>query len=270
MFGLGGNSVSGSVGSFLTNTSKALKQSLSINSKTVMPMLPIKVPKELQSQLQSVKSKKNEMAKSTSSIYQIAFGIDIKQKVYYDYTLLRNQYGNLKVNEVLNSKIWEGLLDDEGRLTLSELELKKFIYYGRGIHPDIRDTVWSFILELHSWRSTKTDRENISYIQRQEYFASLSEWKAMLTEYDSSESILNEPVTGAAGDEQEDIKFMSKLKERKYRIEKDVVRTQQNCDSQAGLESDMEKIQLDSGSLIDNQPRLSLLRNILMSNDFII
>jgi hypothetical protein len=83
----------------------------------------------------------------------------------------------------------------------------------------------------------------------------------------STEILQKEPVTGAAGDEQEDVEFRLKLKERKYRIEKDVVRTQQHVELEAGLEKeiDSETVHLDCGRLIEAQPHLSMLRNILMS-----
>lgn len=138
---------------------------------------------------------------------------------------------------------WLSYFGNDGRLldpsedAIKELQSRVFF---SGLETDIRPVAWKFLLGVYPWDSTEAEREAID--RRAEYcFRSLlSLWQAVL-DPSVDEATLPEPgllesltamkscsanleVTNA-GDEHSDLSYAEKVKERFYRITKDVVRT---------------------------------------------
>ncbi|KAK7788661.1 hypothetical protein R5R35_013084 [Gryllus longicercus] len=63
--------------------------------------------------------------------------------------------------------MWINLLNEEGQLE-DDLTLRKGIFFG-GLQPEMRSTVWPFLLHCFTFQSTYEDREQIVAIRRQEY-----------------------------------------------------------------------------------------------------
>jgi hypothetical protein len=108
-----------------------------------------------------------------------------------------------------------------------------------------------------------------------EYAALESYWKTILADAAANatpETESNSPTNGPGGDEAEEGDVISKIKERKYRIEKDVVRTDRQIPFFASPDRpDMPVLPLHDGGNGDvNEervlaPNLELLRNVLLS-----
>ncbi|TPX32565.1 hypothetical protein SmJEL517_g04377 [Synchytrium microbalum] len=124
---------------------------------------------------------------------------------------------------------WLLLYDNTGRLLIDPMTLREMIY-NAGLEDDVRPVVWMYMLGVYPWASTEKERNEIMELKRAEYEAMKREWTIILNDVDK-EDVANGVPPGQinsnaqAGDEREDGDVLSKLKERRYRIEKDVVRT---------------------------------------------
>ncbi|XP_024533139.1 TBC1 domain family member 15 isoform X2 [Selaginella moellendorffii] len=123
----------------------------------------------------------------------------------------------------LGKSEWNSFLDGEGRVT-NPNELKKRIFRG-GVEPSMRPLVWKFLLEFFSFDSTSKERDALLVKRREEYRVLKAQWQA---------------------------KRFSKFRERKSRIEKDVVRTDRATEFYGG----------------DDNPNVDMLRDILITYSF--
>ncbi|KAI9010621.1 hypothetical protein DFJ74DRAFT_710868 [Hyaloraphidium curvatum] len=152
--------------------------------------------------------------------------------------------------------------DKEGRLEKSEEKIREHVFYS-GIDMDIRPSLWPFLLGVYKWTSTEAERLEVKTKHNEEYFELERQWKALLRPSPSAgsspalngEQLPAIPSTSAnavlselktelqapgtvrsptAGDEAEGQDLVSALRERRYRIEKDVVRTDRNIPFFAG------------------------------------
>lgn len=92
--------------------------------------------------------------------------------------------------------------DPDGRV-LNVDELKKSIFRG-GVEPELRSTLWKFLLEYYDWNSTIKSRAEKRKLRENDYFRIKLQWESM-------------------NDEQK--QRFSLMKERESLIEKDVART---------------------------------------------
>lgn len=129
----------------------------------------------------------------------------------------------------LGSDEWATFLDLEGRLVDSKA-LKERIFHG-GMEHGIRQEVWKFLLGYYKFDSTNAERQYLSLIKKEEYQILKSQWQSI---------------------SQTQAKKFSKFRERKSRIEKDVVRTDRSLPYYAG----------------DDNPNLDRLRDILLTYSF--
>lgn len=67
----------------------------------------------------------------------------------------------------ISREVWESLLNELGQVE-DDLALRKGIFFG-GLEPEMRSTVWPFLLYCYSYQSTYEEREQIIAIRRQEY-----------------------------------------------------------------------------------------------------
>ncbi|XP_057856368.1 uncharacterized protein LOC131065754 isoform X2 [Cryptomeria japonica] len=129
----------------------------------------------------------------------------------------------------LGSDEWATFLDFEGRV-VDPKALKKRIFYG-GIEHNLRQEVWKFLLDYYQFDSTYAEREYLVSTKKEEYQILKSQWQSV-------------SVSQA--------KRFSKFRERKSRIEKDVVRTDRSLPYYDG----------------DDNPNLDRLRDILLTYSF--
>eukprot|EP00252_Welwitschia_mirabilis_P020499 TRINITY_DN5046_c0_g1_i3.p1 TRINITY_DN5046_c0_g1~~TRINITY_DN5046_c0_g1_i3.p1 ORF type:complete len:672 (+),score=142.29 TRINITY_DN5046_c0_g1_i3:181-2196(+) len=124
---------------------------------------------------------------------------------------------------------WATFLDSEGRVVDSKA-FRKRIFYG-GIEHGLRQEVWKFLLGYYLFDSTYEERQHLSSTKREEYHVLKSQWQS---------------VTPSQA------KRFSKFRERKSRIEKDVVRTDRSLPYYAG----------------DDNLNINRLRDILLTYSF--
>ncbi|MCO5569513.1 hypothetical protein L7F22_023226 [Adiantum nelumboides] len=124
---------------------------------------------------------------------------------------------------------WATFLDSEGRVTDSKA-LRKRIFYG-GLGHQLRREVWKFLLGYHHYDSTYAEREELCTKQYKEYKLLKAQWQTISAEQ---------------------AKRFAKFRERKSRVEKDVVRTDRVLPFYAG----------------DDNQNVSMLHDILVTYSF--
>jgi len=108
-------------------------------------------------------------------------------------------------DQPLTEEEWQKSLDINGRL-LDATVIKKRIFHG-GVSPELRPTIWKFLLNFYPWTSTEEERQQILKSKTEEYDTMRKQWQAF-----SSVQLSNFP----------------ELLKRKDQIEKDVHRTDIN------------------------------------------
>ncbi|KAJ7539104.1 hypothetical protein O6H91_11G077100 [Diphasiastrum complanatum] len=129
----------------------------------------------------------------------------------------------------LGSEEWATFLDADGRV-VDFKALKKRIFYG-GIEPSLRREVWKFLLEHYQFDSTYKERKGLTTQKKEAYITLKAQWQTI-------------------SDDQ--AKRFAKFRERKSRVEKDVVRTDRSLPFYAD----------------DENPNITLLRDILITYSF--
>lgn len=103
---------------------------------------------------------------------------------------------------------WEGWLDEHGKLTLPEEVVKERIFAG-GISAEVRPILWPMLLGVYKWDTTKEQREQKDIENWECYSAKIQQWL-----------------------EAEENEF---LQQEKFRIEKDIYRTDRDTSMFAKL-----------------------------------
>ncbi|KAJ6673241.1 RABGAP/TBC DOMAIN-CONTAINING PROTEIN [Salix viminalis] len=120
-------------------------------------------------------------------------------------------------------------LDSEGRVMDSDA-LKKRIFYGGAEHSTCKE-VWPLLLGYHAYDSTYAEREYLKSTKKSEYETVKQQWQCISTEQ---------------------AKRFTKFRERKGRIDKDVVRTDRTLSFYEG----------------DDNANVNILRDILLTYSF--
>ena len=107
-----------------------------------------------------------------------------------------------KVEKPLDRETWLSFFDNEGRINDVE-KLKTRIYFG-GVDNSIRSEVWKFLLEYYPYNSTFSERGVLREQKAKEYEILKNQWKTISPKQES--------------------RFFQ-FRDRKSRIEKDVIRT---------------------------------------------
>ncbi|KAG6551031.1 hypothetical protein Mapa_007264 [Marchantia paleacea] len=131
----------------------------------------------------------------------------------------------------LGSEEWRSFMDSEGRV-VDPKALRKRIFHG-GVEPEVRHVIWKFLLGYHQFDSTYAEREYLMALKKEEYEILKAQWQTVSPEQ---------------------AKRFAKYRERKHRVEKDVVRTDRTLPYYAG-----------EG---DDNPNITLLRDILVTYSF--
>jgi len=175
---------------------------------------------------------------------------------------------------------WVTYYDNEGRLNKTEDELRELIYHS-GLENDIRMDAWKYLLNIFPWDSTEENRKEINLTRQQSYDSLKQQWKAILANGPTSpvemqeEEEVPQQVTNA-GDERFETDIYKRIMDRKFRIEKDVLRTDRTIpmysNSSNNVSSDKpviyDDIETDTSQAGWNS-NLELLRDILVTYTFL-
>ncbi|ORX45443.1 RabGAP/TBC [Piromyces finnis] len=178
---------------------------------------------------------------------------------------------------------WVTFYDNEGRLNKSEDELRDLIYHS-GLENDIRMDAWKYLLNIFPWDSTEENRKEINLTREQSYNSLKQQWKKILADGPTTVEMQEneEDVEDAAqqnvnaGDERYETDIYKRIMDRKFRIEKDVLRTDRTIpmysnssnNSSADKPIIYDNIDIDTSQAGWNS-NLELLRDILITYTFL-
>lgn len=129
----------------------------------------------------------------------------------------------------LGHEEWATFLDSEGRV-VDPKALKKRVFHG-GVEPNLRPELWKFLLGHYKFDSTYAEREALVALKREEYKVLQTQWKTV---------------------SEDQARRFAKFRERKHRVEKDVVRTDRTIPFYEG----------------DDNKNVDILRDILVTYSF--
>jgi hypothetical protein len=124
---------------------------------------------------------------------------------------------------------WGTFLDGDGRV-VDPKALKMRVFDG-GVEPKLRPELWKFLLGHYKFDSTSAERQFLVSSKREEYKVLQAQWKTV---------------------SEDQAKRFAKFRERKHRIEKDVIRTDRTIPFYEG----------------ENNQNVELLRDILVTYSF--
>ncbi|KAJ3247268.1 GTPase activating protein [Chytriomyces hyalinus] len=175
----------------------------------------------------------------------------------------------------IDGEQWVLLFDEQGKLALSEDDLRSIIFT-RGVATECRREIWKYLLKMYTWDSVESERVQRHKLLTSQYESMKRQWRTVLTDSVGSTSPLPSPTksdrqtpTTAVGDERVDGDVPSKIKERKMRVEKDVVRTDRMVDYFRGAPEDTAVLLVSptspSYAAATLSPKLDMLKNVLMT-----
>jgi hypothetical protein len=118
-------------------------------------------------------------------------------------------------------------------------------------------------LVFNKWTADFKQNMETHNQKSKQYLEIKESWKKILSEIAETPSRIEVPHEGAVGDENENSDVLSKINERKYRIDKDVCRTDQTIPYFKLTQNKSESSTLRYR--IDENENLSKLRNVLMT-----
>jgi len=191
-------------------------------------------------------------------------------------------FSSKRTGNPISVEQWVTFYDDEGRLNKTEEELRDLIYHS-GLENDIRMDAWKYLLNIFPWDSTEANRKEINLTRQQSYDSLKQQWKSILAKGPSSSAEIQEngeeeaqPQPGNAGDERFETDIYKRIMDRKFRIEKDVLRTDRTIpmysNSSSNISADKpiiyDEIETDTSHSGWNS-NLELLRDILVTYTFL-
>ncbi|TPX63147.1 hypothetical protein SpCBS45565_g06820 [Spizellomyces sp. 'palustris'] len=200
--------------------------------------------------------------------------LDPTKDITRDFENLAAGRQHHRTGRPLSAEEWVSWYDTEGRLTVSEQDVKAVIFVG-GVEADIRVDVWKYLLKVYPYNSTEAERAELVKEKRAQYADMKAQWMTILTDAANADAAalaagqkLEERET-QAGDEKEDADVVTKIRERKYRVEKDVVRTDRTVPFFAGPKTETNGATpvspSDMQEVIGANPNLEMLRNVLVT-----
>ncbi|KAJ3320384.1 GTPase activating protein [Boothiomyces sp. JEL0866] len=175
-----------------------------------------------------------------------------------DFENLKGHYVSHFTGTPITTEKWSSWLNEDGKLNISSYKVAC-----HGIEPALRPTAWKYILGATLWTEDEQTNENLLQQKKDTYYKMKNSWMVILQEAGNrSPTKLKEPHNGPVGDEDENSDVISKLTERKYRIDKDVIRTDQTIPFFTAGEINPKNTLHQT---IETQPNLVTLRNILMT-----
>ena len=183
----------------------------------------------------------------------------------YDFENISRNYKSHFTGTPLTTEIWNNFLDSTGKINVAPIKIASIIFCG-GVEPNLRPTVWPFIFKVYSWNSPKGAIKIQMDVKAEKYFHMKQSWADVLNDAGNPSSPKNSHNATtpecAVGDENENSDVVSRLVERKHRIDKDVARTDQTTsfftvDKSGGNDS--------LSSTVDKNSELVKMRHILMT-----
>ncbi|KAI9097100.1 rab-GTPase-TBC domain-containing protein [Phlyctochytrium arcticum] len=192
-----------------------------------------------------------------------------------DFINLAGHRVHQRSGKPLLAEQWLQLFDESGKLTMSKEDVRQLVYSG-GVDSDIRVQVWKYLLNVYPYDSTEKERAEIATFNLSKYKDMKTQWQSIISDITNAEAAslaAGEPIEAResqAGDEKEDADVVTKIKERKWRVEKDVVRTDRTIPFFASAvedpNSDVNPVsQSDMQAVISASPNLEMLRNVLVT-----
>ncbi|KAJ1544054.1 GTPase activating protein, partial [Cladochytrium tenue] len=178
-----------------------------------------------------------------------------------------------RTKEPVTAEQWISLYDETGALTISELDAKKRIFYS-GLEDDARCEAWKFLLKTYPWDSTEKERQELVHLRKEQYENMKAQWMSILNDASAAAVGAGVPIVDdldtMAGDEREDGDVVSKIKERKYRVEKDVVRTDRTVAFFGGEAVESSSSSSSTAASLVTQPPERFSKNLQMLKDVLI
>ncbi|KAL9052091.1 MAG: hypothetical protein Q9162_005608 [Coniocarpon cinnabarinum] len=178
--------------------------------------------------------------------------LEMEETPVGDFEILDMQAGGMSLKDKRKPVTlgeWESWFDLSGRLSITVDEVKERLFHG-GCDPDdgVRKEVWPFLLGVHSWHSSKAERQQSLSDRREEYVRLKARWweRSTTSNQDTDEA--------------------EWWKEQRLRIEKDVHRTDRQVPLFAGEDiphPDPESPFAEVGSNV----HLEQLKDILITYD---
>ncbi|CAK9442334.1 uncharacterized protein LODBEIA_P60770 [Lodderomyces beijingensis] len=149
-----------------------------------------------------------EEAESSSSKYMLDDELykTLNRELGSNELLTQEEISRTLRRDPIERPEWDGFFDYTGRLCITVEEVKSRIFHG-GLAPDVRPEAWLFLLGVYPWDSSAEERE----VLKQSYTTRYEELKLKWLE-------------------DEDKRSTEFWKDQKFRIEKDVNRTDRNLE----------------------------------------
>ncbi|KAI8613003.1 rab-GTPase-TBC domain-containing protein [Chytriomyces sp. MP71] len=206
-----------------------------------------------------------------------------------EFEALRARWGGLPARTLgrrVEGEEWVLLFDERGRITLGEEAVREMLY-ARGVSGECRREVWKFLLDVYTWDGEEVERVQSLRVRRAQYESLRRQWVGILEMAGAAAEFeqVASPVKGlplgsgfggvgadantAVGDEKIEGDVVSKIKERKARVEKDVVRTDRGVPFFQGSPDDNNILLISPTSPRFKTAHLSTnleaLKNVLMT-----
>ncbi|KAI8887018.1 RabGAP/TBC [Backusella circina FSU 941] len=136
---------------------------------------------------------------------------------------------------------WVFLFDNAGRLKYPVEHVKQLIFRGGGLHPDIRIEAWKFLLGIYPWDSSSEERLALRQSNRAAYYQIKGIWFNNVETRDSEH-----------------------FKDERFRIAKDVHRTDRTQEMLAGEDLPNPDQDIDQGT----NENLETMKEILVSYNY--
>ncbi|KAL6450528.1 GYP7 GTPase-activating protein GYP7 [Candida maltosa Xu316] len=130
----------------------------------------------------------------------------INRELGSDEMLTQEEINKTSRRDPVSLQEWQGFFDYSGRLMITVDEVKSRIFHG-GLHEDVRKEAWLFLLGIYPWDSSSEERELLG--------------KSYETRYEELK------LKWVSDDDKRNTEFW---KDQKFRIEKDINRTDRNLD----------------------------------------
>ncbi|CDR40630.1 CYFA0S05e02630g1_1 [Cyberlindnera fabianii] len=121
--------------------------------------------------------------------------------------LLPGEILNAHERREVSKQTWDSFFDHAGCLCLTVHEVKERIFHG-GLNETIRGEAWLFLLEVYPWDSSYAERKDLRMVLKKQYEEMKGLWRPKL-EHGASDSY---------------------FQDQKFRIEKDIQRTDRNME----------------------------------------
>ncbi|KAI5949328.1 GYP7 [Candida jiufengensis] len=131
--------------------------------------------------------------------------------------LTQEELSRTSRREEISLQEWEGFFDYSGRLCITVEEVKSRIFHG-GLAPEVRKEAWLFLLNVYPWDSSTEEREALKNSYATRYEELKLKW-------------VND----------EDKRNTEFWKDQKFRIEKDVQRTDRSIELFKNVEGEVDE-----------------------------